>query len=91
MTGIALTPLGSWLLIIGLALVIVGAALIWMTGAKRADHHMHESWLRRERERQSRANVNVTVGGYPSGPRLISDLKPPPTGPGPGSRSGGQQ
>ena len=28
-----------------------------------------------------------TVGGYPSGDRLISELKPPPPGPAPGAKS----
>lgn len=37
------------------------------------------------KDEETPAKLRETRGGYPSGDKLISDLKPPPPGPAPGA------
>lgn len=37
--------------------------------------------------KSTHVKLRDTVGGYPSGDRLITELKPPPPGPAPGAKA----
>lgn len=37
--------------------------------------------------KSTRMKLRDTVGGYPSGDRLITELEPPPPGPAPGAKA----
>lgn len=39
-----------------------------------------------ERRRESTRGAIATRGGYPAGDKLVSELSPPPKGPGPGAK-----